>query len=136
MMGKLLNTLHSKIALSLALTIALSMGLFQTYTYFSLEKVLLNNLIETSEKRIQRLSSDLIIPMSKLDKYWVNSLISTEMQDDTIHKIIVIANGKLFTSKGEAFEDDLKYHPEKFDHNHFFRSKDIVHNQQTIGEIR
>lgn len=136
MIGKLLNTLHSKIALSLSLTIAFSMGLFQTYTYFSLEEVLHNNLIETSEKRIQRLSSDLALPMSKLNKDWVDALISTEMQDETIHKIIVIANDKLFTSKGEAFENDLKYHPNKFDHNHFSRSKDIIYNQQKIGEIR
>jgi methyl-accepting chemotaxis protein len=136
MKNKILNTLHGKITLSLALVIAFSMALFQTYIYYSLKDVLHNNLIETSEKRIQRLSNDLTIPMSKRDIDWVDSLISTEMQDETIHKIIVIADGKLFTSKGEAFEDDLKYHPEKFEHNHFSRSKEIIHDEQKIGELR
>lgn len=132
-------SLRTKIIISLILIATLFLGAFQGYAYFTLKSQMLQELNETADQKIERLSRDIEIPMWELDELWIKKILESELVDEKVHAITVSGDGNILVSvdsdngsntvKPDYVEDDEQKHV-------IIRSSPIVHKGAKIGEIK
>lgn len=126
----LTHSLRSKIIIALTVIATLFLGAFQAYAYFTLKSQMLQELNESADQKIERLSRDLVIPMWELDESWIQSTLNSELMDEKTHAIIVSGEHDILVSVDRDIQAEK--HEEE---NVIVRSRPILHDGVKIGAI-
>lgn len=124
------HSLRVKIIFSLIIIATLFLGIFQTYTYYTLKDQLVDELNEAADSKIERLSRDLEVPMWELDESWVKKILQSELMDQSVHAIMVSGDQNILV--GVDRHNIVKKHA---DENVIARTHSIMHNGVKIGTI-
>ena len=126
-----LLSLRAKVAIYLSIVTIVFLVGFQVYINLTLKEQLRTELINTADRRIERLSHELINPMWELDEISIKSILTSEARDKLIHHINVSDNKNIDIRINSKVSGD-NHHKED---GHIHRTKPILHNGNKIGEV-
>lgn len=98
------QSIRNKIVMGLLLTIFSILLPIEIFEYIQLKQHIQADLESLSTRKIERLAENLQLPLWELDKTWVEKVILSEMDTESIFAITVDSEGEWFT--GKARNDD------------------------------
>ena len=129
------NNIKIKIILLLLITTTLIATLFSVYQYTQQRDSLEEKLEIIADRKIQRLSQNLVIPLWEIDDNWINKIVDTEMQDRELYAILIKGEGGLSFGKQRNEEWKTIETVNQIEGAFVKRSSAILYNSDEIGDV-
>lgn len=126
------QSLRVKVVILISLVTTSFLGIFQGYTFFTLQEQLVTELHEIGKSKAKRLASELEIPMWEMDEILIKNILLSEHENDKVHGIYVIGNHNI---KVELDKYNTPEAIDRSDDNFIHMSESIFHNGDKIGDI-
>lgn len=130
------NSIKIKFITLLILIVTTVLTIFEIYSYFSEKDEITKELLDLSDRTINRLSENLIIPLWEVDNSWIKKIIDTEMSDKKIEAIFVHGEGYLFEGKKRDENGLIIESKNNLSGDFIVKKKDIFRNEIKIGQVK
>ena len=131
----IMQSIRVKIILLLFIGIAIISTLFSIYQYNEQEEHLTYMLENSADRKIKRLSKNLLIPLWEIDSGWVLDIVDTEMMDRELYAVMITGDANLNINKKRnngwesiTFDEDIKG-------KYIKRTSSIVRDNEEIGKV-
>ena len=131
----LTKSIRVKIILLLFISVSIIFTLFSIYQYFIDKENLANHLKSSADRKITRLSQNLIVPLWEIDSGWVLNIVETEMMDRELYSIVIHGDGGLKVNKIRNTEWKSIDSTKKLNGEFIKRSSSVLRDGEKLGEV-
>jgi len=128
-------SIKTKTTISLLLVVISVLGLYALNDYFQIKQDLYSELERNADRQINRMAENLLIPLWEMDESWINSIVSTEMEDKHISALIITGAEQLLVSKVRGEKWQLLDGPPQIAGDYLIKQKEVLQHDEKIGLI-